>query len=157
MVWLATDAERGGKEAAVKVVDLQRDENEGVDVTVMREVGVLRLLGELHPHPNLAYMLDFFTLKGKAHLVFDRAECNLHEWQRRLPNKVVPHAQAASIASQMWSALEHLHKLDVLHRDVNRTCWWRTEERASAWPTSGWRACRGRAPPREGRTRLTGW
>ena len=61
---------------------------------------------------------DVAQERGRVCLVFDRAECNLHEWQRRLPDKVVPYAQAASIASQMWSALEHLHKLDVLHRDV---------------------------------------
>ena len=114
-VWRARD-EVEKKEAAIKVVNLCRDENEGVDVTVVREIGVLRML---RSHPNVAEMVDFFIKNGKeAHMVFDRAECNLYEWQHRLPGSVVPYEKAACIASQMWSALDHLHMHEVMHRDL---------------------------------------
>jgi cyclin-dependent kinase 2 len=115
-VWLAKDEK---KEVAIKVVKLYRHDNEGVDVALMREIGVLRMLEQkLRPHPNLARMLDFFIKNKEAHMVFDRAECNLYEWQHGLPGSVVPYEKVACIASQMWSALEHLHMHEVMHRDL---------------------------------------
>jgi len=74
------------------------------------------LLNRLAPHPNIIKVLNFHNLQGEATValeLFDGVSL-----QATVKENQMTEATARSLCSALFSAVAHLHKANILHRDI---------------------------------------
>ncbi len=68
-------------------------------------------------HPNIVSTFDqFISTDGQFIIVMEKAICNLENWV--VNRKLFDPQAVCAIGTQILSALDYIHKLDVIHRDV---------------------------------------
>ncbi|CAN8239676.1 unnamed protein product [Cochlearia groenlandica] len=111
VVFKATDT-KNGETVAIKKIRLGK-EKEGVNITALREI---KLLKELK-HPHIIELIDAFPHKENLHLVFEFMETDL-EAVIRDPNLFLSPADVKSYLQMTLKGLEYCHDKWVLHRDM---------------------------------------
>ncbi|TMW64221.1 hypothetical protein Poli38472_012843 [Pythium oligandrum] len=105
---------RSGQEYAVKIIDAAKFRNRAA---VVSEVEILRNITNDIRHPNLVKIHKVYEEQGKIYLVLDM--CTGGELYDSIVSRGhYNEADAAKIMSQLMSALQALHKHNILHLDV---------------------------------------
>lgn len=89
----------------------------GGEESVKREIEIQQRIN----HVNCVSLIDFFAdeEKGKLYIVSEYVGGgSLQELCERAPNKRLPLCQARHLFSQLLDALNYLHSINILHRDV---------------------------------------
>ncbi|AAF24839.1 putative protein-serine/threonine kinase CMGC-CDK-CDK7 family [Arabidopsis thaliana] len=111
VVFKATDT-KNGETVAIKKIRLGK-EKEGVNVTALREI---KLLKELK-HPHIIELIDAFPHKENLHIVFEFMETDL-EAVIRDRNLYLSPGDVKSYLQMILKGLEYCHGKWVLHRDM---------------------------------------
>ncbi|SPO24054.1 related to CTK1 - carboxy-terminal domain (CTD) kinase, alpha subunit [Ustilago trichophora] len=105
-------SERTGALVALKKIRMDA-EKDGFPVTAMREIKLLQALR----HENVVRLHEMMVTRGSIYMVFEYMEHDL--------NGILAHPQVQftdghlkSLASQLFSGLDYLHRKAVLHRDL---------------------------------------
>lgn len=111
-VFLATDRKTSEK-LAVKVIKHDKEDVEKSRKFVRREVKVLSITD----HPNIVKAIDFFSVKGKPHIVMEYVRGgslqDLMAKQTRLSE-----AHARAIMRGILRGVAYLHAANIVHRDL---------------------------------------
>ena len=117
-----TDADGSGSAYEADCSDESRDDDHsyeslentcGIDVGVLRELSVLRLLNGAHP--NIMRMIDVTEMEGKLTMIMPRAESNLSD---AIEKQKLSCAQKVRVAVLLLDALEFLASNSLMHRDI---------------------------------------
>ncbi|XP_010416185.1 PREDICTED: cyclin-dependent kinase D-1-like [Camelina sativa] len=111
VVFKAIDT-KNGETVAIKKIRFGK-QNEGVNITALREIKLLREL----KHPHVIELIDAFPHKENLHIVFECMETDL-EAVIRDPNLFLSPADVKSYLQMMLKGLEYCHDKWVLHRDM---------------------------------------
>ncbi|MEW5316437.1 MAG: hypothetical protein WDW38_007810 [Sanguina aurantia] len=101
-----------GQAVAIKKVRVG-DAQEGVALSALREVGLLRELS----HPHIVTLLDVFPHKANIKLVFELLDMDL-EVLIRDSRGPLPAAHVKGIMHMLLQALSYTHSHGIVHRDV---------------------------------------
>ncbi|KAL9937354.1 hypothetical protein V8E36_003763 [Tilletia maclaganii] len=104
--------ERTGALVALKKIRMEA-EKDGFPITAMREIKILQALY----HPNIVRLLEMIVTKGSYYMVFEYMEHDLNGVLSQPSIDFTP-AHLKSLAQQLLSGLEYLHRKSVLHRDL---------------------------------------
>jgi len=78
-----------------------------------------RLVARLKDHPGIVTVVDFFRANGTGYIVMEYVDGRtLKQYLTDHGNKI-PFSEALSIMTQVMAALEKVHQVGILHRDVN--------------------------------------
>ncbi|KAI0562286.1 Protein kinase [Gracilaria domingensis] len=111
-VYQASDRSTGDK-FAVKVINKDKNDMEKSKKFIRREVKVLSITD----HPNLVRAVDFFSHRGKPHIVLEYVEGgSLRELIRK--KKRLSESEARPILRGILSAVSYLHSVNIVHRDI---------------------------------------
>lgn len=102
-----------GSLVAMKKVRLEP--SEGISMTALREIKLLRELRGTSPH--VVELLDAFPHKHKLLLVFEHLEADLDHVIRDKELQLSP-ANIKSYMQQLLRGLAHIHAAGVVHRDI---------------------------------------
>jgi serine/threonine protein kinase len=115
------DRRNPGRMVAIKKSCIKLS-NQGIPPTVLREIAILRQLGN-EDHPNVIKLLDvvhgLFEDQQKLYLylVFEYCDCDLahylHHHMSPLPERIV-----RSFTSQLLEGVKFLHEHMIIHRDI---------------------------------------
>ena len=100
-----------GKFVAIK--KFKETDDELVQKTMKRELKMLQII----KHPNVVEFQEAFTNKKNLFLVFEYVEKNLLEVLEESPEGLSPKL-IKSFVYQMCKALQYLHSINMIHRDV---------------------------------------
>ena len=89
------------------------DNTGGVDVGVLRELSVLRLINGAHP--NIMRMIDVTEIEGKLTMIMPRAASNLSD---AIEKQKLSCVQKVRVAVLLLDALEFLASNSLMHRDI---------------------------------------
>jgi len=110
--------EKNNRICAIKVIRKRNLlKTPGGDENVRREVEILKQLN----HKNCMKLFDHFVdeEKGKIYIVCEYiGGGNVRQLCERAPNKCLPLHQARRLFLQLLEALEYLHSLNIIHRDL---------------------------------------
>jgi len=102
-------------QVALKQIRLNKDNNEGVPSTCIREICLLKELS----HPNIIALLDVLLDKGKRlYLVFEFVDQDLKMLLERLSPRPLPLQYTKSFLAQLLQALTYCHTHRIVHRDL---------------------------------------
>ncbi|KAJ1605871.1 Ser/Thr protein kinase [Cryptosporidium canis] len=83
---------------------------------ILNEKKVCTMLN-MHPMRNIVRLLDTFATEDSVYLIYEL--CKDGElWQKILPIGVRPLEQAIYYLAQLLIAIEHVHNLNIIHRDI---------------------------------------
>lgn len=102
-----------GQAFAVKKV--RPGEDEGVSMTALREIKLLRELKGTSPH--VVDLVDAFPHKGKLLLVYELLEGDLDAIIKDNGEQLGP-AAVKCVMQQLLKALAHIHAAGIVHRDI---------------------------------------
>ncbi|CBY10287.1 unnamed protein product [Oikopleura dioica] len=103
------------KKVALKIVPRKRVEKEEQIVRIDEEIVIQRRL----KHPNIVKIFASFRDEEKICLVLEYCnEMTLGDLIKSQPTKTLSERRSAEIFSQVISALNFLHSLGILHRDI---------------------------------------
>ncbi|KAJ3339968.1 hypothetical protein HDU93_007631 [Gonapodya sp. JEL0774] len=108
-----------GDKAVVKICTVVNpsDDPTHQNLYPLRELGTLSHVGILR-HPNIVRLLDGTTIGDSVYIFEERIEgMELFEYLKQNGGSL-PIEQVRNITAQLLSALRHIHRLGVLHRDV---------------------------------------
>lgn len=108
-----TDAGGSGSSCEADSSDESVDNTGGVDVGVLRELSVLRLLNGAHA--NIMRMIDVTEIEGKLTMIMPRAASNLSD---AIEKQKLSCAQKVRVAVLLLDALEFLASNSLMHRDI---------------------------------------
>ncbi|KAL0697864.1 hypothetical protein Bca4012_053986 [Brassica carinata] len=111
VVFKATDT-KTGETVAIKKIRIGKHK-EGVNITALREIKMLREL----KHPHIILLIDAFPHKQNLHLVFEFMETDL-EGVIRDSNVFLSPADVKSYLLMTLKGLAYCHEKWVLHRDM---------------------------------------
>jgi hypothetical protein len=105
----------GGVNVAVKRIFRPLD-----DESSQRELQSLQLIRELR-HPFLLQTQAFWSLEDRLVIVMELADDSLADWNRevrQVSEEGIPVAELLAYFREAAEALDYLHRMNVLHRDV---------------------------------------
>ena len=105
-------SERTGALVALKKIRMDA-EKDGFPVTAMREIKLLQALR----HENIVRLHEMMVTRGSIYMVFEYMEHDLNGILAH-PQVQFSDAHLKSLASQLFSGLDYLHRKAVLHRDL---------------------------------------
>ncbi|SNX86523.1 related to CTK1 - carboxy-terminal domain (CTD) kinase, alpha subunit [Melanopsichium pennsylvanicum] len=105
-------SERTGALVALKKIRMDA-EKDGFPVTAMREIKLLQALR----HENVVRLHEMMVTRGSIYMVFEYMEHDLNGILAH-PQVKFSEAHLKSLASQLLSGLDYLHRKAVLHRDL---------------------------------------
>ena len=105
------EMESDGTIVAIKKVKLDNPD-EGVPCTTLREIAILRATR----HPNIVEVKDVISTKKAIHIVFEYFPFDLHKYMKHV--KFLPYSLVCSYTRQLLSAVDHIHALGFIHRDI---------------------------------------
>lgn len=92
--------------------------NTAEDSSLQAALNEVRILQHLPPHPNIVRYYEHFRFKSTFHVVLELAgEESLYSLVRRRKLKL-PISMVRSLARQLVSAVDHMHRHRVCHRDL---------------------------------------
>ena len=100
-----------GQTVAIKILSHSSSDGEFLD-RFQRETSIMATIR----HPNVVEVYDHGEEDGKHYIVTEFVSDNLEETLKR--RKTLPLARAASVATQIASALEVSHNAGITHRDI---------------------------------------
>ena len=100
-----------GQTVAIKILSHSSSDGEFLD-RFQREASIMATIR----HPNVVEVYDHGEEDGKHYIVTEFVSDNLEETLKR--RKTLPLARAASVATQIASALEVSHNAGITHRDI---------------------------------------
>lgn len=105
-------SEQTGVLVALKKIRME-SEKEGFPITAMREIKLLQALR----HENIVRLHEMMVTRGSIYMVFEYME---HDLNGILAHQEIKFSEAhrKSLALQLLTGLEYLHKKAVLHRDL---------------------------------------
>ncbi|CAK9014168.1 unnamed protein product [Durusdinium trenchii] len=103
----------GGEEPADPALQEQRMCMFGASSQALREVSLLRQLGD---HPAIVPLLDVFTERGLVYMVFTQMDRDLGNHLQEVGR--LPLSSLRRYAFQLLSGLAHCHSRCISHRDV---------------------------------------
>jgi len=112
-VYLAKDT-RLGRQVALKILSPERMNNERAVTRFQREARV----GAQLQHENLVRLYDFGEANGRHFLVMEFIEGRSLGFYIATEGRI-PYPLAARFGRQVALGLEHAHRKDLIHRDVN--------------------------------------
>lgn len=89
------------------------DTSEAIRKTSLREVKILKMIN----HPNIVKLKEAFRRKDKLHMVFEFVDFSLLELIEKNPSGL-PKESVRNYIYQLLKALNYLHNMEVVHRDV---------------------------------------
>ncbi|VDK67989.1 unnamed protein product [Onchocerca ochengi] len=106
--------EKGNKkQVAVKRMDL--DEEEGIPVTTVREVSLLREL----QHPNIVFFNKVVFEEHEIYLIFEYVDMDLRRYIDLIPDdKLMDRAEQKLFLCQILQSICYCHQRCILHRDL---------------------------------------
>lgn len=105
---------RSGKKFAVKSVDVAKFKNREA---VVSEVEILRSITNNIKHPNLVKIYKVYEEQDKIHIILELCEGG-ELYDSIVKRGCYSEADAARIMKQLMSALQSLHKYNILHLDI---------------------------------------
>ncbi|KAJ1025932.1 hypothetical protein NDA16_002558 [Ustilago loliicola] len=105
-------SERTGALVALKKIRMDA-EKDGFPVTAMREIKLLQALR----HENVVRLHEMMVTRGSIYMVFEYMEHDLNGILAH-PQVQFSDAHLKSLAQQLFSGLDYLHRKAVLHRDL---------------------------------------
>ncbi|CBQ69338.1 related to CTK1-carboxy-terminal domain (CTD) kinase, alpha subunit [Sporisorium reilianum SRZ2] len=105
-------SERTGAIVALKKIRMD-SEKDGFPVTAMREIKLLQALR----HENVVRLHEMMVTRGSVYMVFEYMEHDLNGILAHPQVQFSP-AHLKSLAHQLFSGLDYLHRKAVLHRDL---------------------------------------
>jgi len=94
----------------------EKEENEGVPATAIREISLLRELA----HPNVVKLKDVMMANSTIYLVFEYLNCDLKHYLDGCikQNKKLSPIHVKSFVYQMLQGTSYCHAMRVIHRDL---------------------------------------
>jgi len=111
-VFKGKDTVDNNETVAIKRISL-KDQLAGVPGSTLREISILKILGE---HPNCVKLRQVFHVETSLFLVFEYLENDLRalmDAEKKMTPKIIQ-----SYAKQMLQGLDWLHSNGILHRDL---------------------------------------
>lgn len=105
---------RDGKKFAVKSVDVAKFKNREA---VVSEVEILRSITNNIKHPNLVKIYKVYEEQDKIHIILELCEGG-ELYDSIVKRGCYSEGDAARIMKQLMSALQSLHKYNILHLDI---------------------------------------
>ena len=99
----------------VAIKRVEKPDNQGIAVTLLREAAVLRTL----QHPNIVQLQNVIVTSSSIYLVLELCACNLRHHLQELQaagQATMDLDQLKRIASHIFSALACCHEHHVMHR-----------------------------------------
>ncbi|XP_022099819.1 cyclin-dependent kinase 4-like [Acanthaster planci] len=121
-VYKARDLETG-KVVALKKVRLHTSGEEGIPMSTLREIGLLKHLGQLEPQ-NIVKLLDVCHggMTGNNEmsltLVFEYIDMDLATYLEKCPSPGLQPSKIKELAFQLVSGVDFLHGHRIIHRDL---------------------------------------
>lgn len=108
------------EESKVVIKKFQEDISEGISGATLRELSILKEL----EHPNIVKILDVFVGKSRkdsayndtVSMVMESADGDLEQYLENSPKLSLK--QIKHIGRQLISAIDYLHRKDIIHRDL---------------------------------------
>lgn len=103
------------QEYALKQIDGFDELAPPAQATVLREVKLLAAVD----HPHVVSYMESFIEDGRLHIVMELCEGgDVHSMLRRRAGALLPESEVWRLYGEALRGLEHLHSLQILHRDV---------------------------------------
>jgi len=103
------------QEYALKQIDGFDELAPPAQATVLREVKLLAAVN----HPHVVSYMESFIEDGRLHIVMELCEGgDVHSMLRRRAGALLPESEVWRLYGEALRGLEHLHSLQILHRDV---------------------------------------
>lgn len=105
-----------GNVVALKIYEKKNLTDENASLALHREIYVLANLD----HPNIMRLYEVIDSRTHVHLVMELCEGRnlFHFLKKRKPRMRLTEPEAAHIFRQIVSAIDYLHKLMIVHRDL---------------------------------------
>lgn len=123
-VYKAKDLANNGQYVALKKVRVPLGEEDGVPISTVREICLLKQLTALE-HPNIVRLLDIChgrRLENErqmlVYLVFEHVDQDLSTYIERCPSPGLSPERIKDIIYQLLTGLDFLHFNRVMHRDL---------------------------------------
>lgn len=100
-----------GQQFVLKVLKTNRGRQE-VEADWKKEVAFLSSLR----HPNIVMLYDSFQYNGFFNLILERCEGSLRDLRASCPD--LTDNQVMDITGQLLSGLQHIHSMNIVHRDL---------------------------------------
>eukprot|EP00005_Dracoamoeba_jomungandri_P007983 CAMPEP_0174268032 /NCGR_PEP_ID=MMETSP0439-20130205/35916_1 /TAXON_ID=0 /ORGANISM="Stereomyxa ramosa, Strain Chinc5" /LENGTH=391 /DNA_ID=CAMNT_0015355947 /DNA_START=42 /DNA_END=1217 /DNA_ORIENTATION=- len=111
-VWLCRSLENG-EQYAVKVINKRKAGKEGLEM-----IGIeIRVLNLFHNHPNIVSLYETYETNVKFYLVMELISGG-ELFDRIVQLHCYTEQNARTIVRQVLSAIEYLHRQNVVHRDL---------------------------------------
>jgi len=102
------------KMVAMKKIRLDPREDEGIPVTALREMTLLKDIGV---HPNVVRLEDVIVKPNKLVLVFELVSMDLSKFMSK-HSDILTQELVRSFSRQLLHGLSHCHAMGVMHRDL---------------------------------------
>lgn len=99
---------------AMKKIRLDPREDEGIPVTALREMTLLKDIGV---HPNVVRLEDVIVKPNKLVLVFELVSMDLSKFMSK-HSDILTQELVRSFSRQLLHGLSHCHAMGVMHRDL---------------------------------------
>jgi myosin-light-chain kinase len=108
-----------GDSYAVKIIDqCSKAASWGPNTMARREVELLAALN----HPNIIHFIDLYEDDQFFYVIMER--CTGGEiFEKIVKQRIMTESEVADIFRQMFSAIEYIHSLYIIHRDIKAENW----------------------------------
>ncbi|XP_052805421.1 cyclin-dependent kinase 4-like [Mya arenaria] len=121
-VYKGRDLNNEGRFVAMKMIRLQNNAEEGMPMSAIREIALLKQL-EAYEHPNIVRLLDVWSSSSGAgeiqlRLVFEFMDQDLSTFLEKCPPPGLGPEKIKDLMYQMLRGVDFLHANRIIHRDL---------------------------------------
>ncbi|KAH3701133.1 cyclin-dependent kinase 4-like [Dreissena polymorpha] len=121
-VYKGRDLNNDGRFVAMKMIRLQNSAEEGMPMSAIREIALLKQL-EAYEHPNIVKLLDVWQTKTSSgeiqlRLVFEYMDQDLSTYLEKCPPPGLGLERIKDLMYQLLNGVDFLHSNRIVHRDL---------------------------------------